>query len=38
MELVEVWHQLRDPVLRSRRTVCMTCHFFCDRVAADGIH
>ena len=38
-ELVEVWLQLREPVLRSSRSrkVCMTCHFFRHRVAADGI-
>ena len=38
-ELVEVWLQLREPVLRSRRSrkVCMSCHFFRHRVAADGI-
>jgi len=39
MEFVEVWPQLREPVLRSSRSrkVCMTCHFFRHRVAADGI-
>jgi hypothetical protein len=37
MELVEVWHQLGESVLRSRRKVCMTCHFFRHRVTADGI-
>ncbi len=39
MECVEVWPQHREPVLRSSRSrkVCMTCHFFRHRVAADGI-
>lgn len=39
MEFVEAWPQLREPVLRSSRSrkVCMTCHFFRHRVAADGI-
>ena len=39
MEFVEVWPQLGEPVLRSSRSrkVCMTCHFFRHRVAADGI-
>jgi hypothetical protein len=37
MKLVEVWHQLGEPVLRSGRKVGMTCHFFRHRVTADGI-
>ena len=39
MEFIEVWPQLREPVLRSSRSrkVCMTCHFFRHRVATDGI-